>query len=77
MAKQNYRKGTKFRKKVKWAQAEINVSDTNSDSVTSKIAQIMKLMATERKTSNVTVCESGISQVYQDQMLDTNALYAT
>ena len=67
MAKQNYRKGTKFRKKVKWAQAEINVSDTNSDSVTSKIAQNMKLMATERKTPNVKVRETGKSEVYQDQ----------
>ena len=29
----NYRKRIKFRKKVKWAQAEINVSDTSNDSV--------------------------------------------
>ena len=67
MAKQNYRKGTKFRKKVNWAQVEINVSDTSSDSVTSEIAQNMKLMATEKKSSNVKVHESGKSQVYQDQ----------
>ena len=64
MAKQNYRKGTKFRKKVKWAQAEINVSDTNSDSVTSKIAQNLNLMATEKKSLNVMRRETGKSQVY-------------
>lgn len=47
--------------------SKINVSDTSSDSVTSKIAQNMKLMATERKTPSVEVCKSGKSQVYQDQ----------
>ena len=56
-----------FFNKVKWAQVEINVSDTSSDSVNPKIAQNMKLTETEWNTPNVKVCETGKSQVYQDQ----------
>ena len=68
MVKQNYWKGTNFfLKKEKCSQVEINVSDTSNDSVNPKIAQNMKLTETEWNTPNVKVCETGKSQVYQDQ----------